>query len=75
VILWYRRAIGEMKTLSIDDPMSWRFQAAIHDYVESEDPDPVKARPDSPGRPFWRACQHGGWFFLPWHRIYLHHFE
>ena len=20
-------------------------------------------------------CPHGNWFFLPWHRVYLHHFE
>jgi tyrosinase len=24
---------------------------------------------------FWRKCAHAGWFFLPWHRIYLHFFE
>ena len=24
---------------------------------------------------FWRACQHNSWFFLPWHRMYLHFFE
>ena len=24
---------------------------------------------------FWRQCQHQSWFFLPWHRVYLHHFE
>lgn len=24
---------------------------------------------------FWRQCQHRSWFFMPWHRMYLHHFE
>jgi tyrosinase len=24
---------------------------------------------------FWRKCQHGSWFFLSWHRMYLHFFE
>src|SRR5262249_31302314 len=24
---------------------------------------------------FWRQCQHFCWFFLPWHRMYLLHFE
>jgi hypothetical protein len=27
-----------------------------------------------PGTP-WNACQHGGWFFLPWHRMYVYYFE
>ena len=25
--------------------------------------------------PTWNECQHFSWFFLPWHRIYLHYFE
>src|SRR4051794_27716441 len=24
---------------------------------------------------FWARCQHHCWFFLPWHRAYLHFFE
>ncbi len=24
---------------------------------------------------FWRKCQHGSWFFISWHRMYLHFFE
>lgn len=35
------------------------------------------------GRRTWEAlakihedfCPHGNWYFLPWHRVYLHHFE
>ncbi len=35
------------------------------------------------GRKIWEQlatthqnfCPHGNWFFLPWHRVYLHHFE
>jgi tyrosinase len=23
----------------------------------------------------WDECQHDGWYFLPWHRIYLYYFE
>jgi len=26
-------------------------------------------------RKFWGQCQHHCWFFLPWHRAYLHFFE
>ena len=25
--------------------------------------------------PFWSNCQHGSWYFLPWHRMYLAAFE
>lgn len=75
IILWFRRAIGHMKELPIDTFNSWRFQAAIHDYVPGEDPLSPKGDPDGPNKPFWGQCEHGGWFFLPWHRIYLHHFE
>ena len=24
---------------------------------------------------FWKQCQHGSWYFLPWHRGYLLAFE
>jgi hypothetical protein len=23
----------------------------------------------------WNQCQHGSWYFLPWHRMYLYYFE
>lgn len=78
VLLWYARAIAEMKTRPLDDPTSWRYQAAIHDYVRAADP----LRSDSDSLPsateqsrFWAQCQHFSWFFLPWHRIYLGYFE
>jgi len=29
--------------------------------------------PDVEG--FWNQCQHGSWYFLPWHRAYLAAFE
>src|SRR5690242_2937381 len=77
-LLWYGRAIGEMRKRPITDPTSWRFQAAIHDYLRSADPLAVQ-REKLPAltirRRFWAQCQHGSWFFLPWHRMYLHFFE
>jgi tyrosinase len=77
-LLWYGRAIGEMRKRPITDPTSWRFQAAIHDYLRSSDPLAVQ-REKLPAltirRRFWAQCQHGSWFFLPWHRMYLHFFE
>lgn len=77
-LLWYARAIAEMQRRPIDDPTSWRFQAAIHAYVRSRDPyaDPTDRLPGLGDRTrFWNQCQHGSWYFLPWHRMYLGYFE
>lgn len=78
----------------LDDPRSWRYQTAIHDYPLNDstlagrrrvlpgsadaDPFPVDGEPmpsAADKAKFWRACRHGSWFFLPWHRMYLHFFE
>lgn len=78
VLLWYARAIAEMKKRPINDPTSWRYQAAIHEYRRTRDP--LKNPSDRlPGKSeqdkFWSRCQHTSWFFLPWHRWYLWYFE
>src|SRR5262249_25604464 len=62
----------------INDPTSWRYQAAVHDYNRPNDPnakpnDPLPAPADQ--KTFWAQCQHGSWYFLPWHRMYLAYFE
>lgn len=75
---WYGRAVGEMKKRPIADHRGWRFQAAIHDYVRQSDPLAMSTDvlPSAADRErFWNQCQHFSWFFLPWHRMYLHHFE
>ena len=62
-----RRGVAAMQQLSQDDPADprgWRFQANIHG-----------APPEEGGNPAWRQCQHGSFFFLPWHRMYLYLFE
>lgn len=105
IVVGYGNAVEAMQRLPIDNPLSWRYQAAIHDYI-FPDVDPAKPtdklasvnlrriggvnpRSASLGDPkadvndnlpadrdiFWRQCQHNCWFFLPWHRMYLHHFE
>lgn len=75
---FYAKAVRAMQALPIANPLSWRFQAAIHDYIRANDPHasagdvlPSAATQSS----FWGQCQHNSWFFLPWHRMYLHHFE
>src|SRR5262245_61587287 len=77
IIVFYRQAIGVMKTRPLRDPSSWRYQAAIHDYplnvstTASRRNDPVNPDPNAvdadfplPGDrdTFWRKCEHGGWF-------------
>ena len=77
-ILWYARAIAAMKQKPINDPTSWRYQAAIHDYFRDADPlaIPDETLPSPADRQrFWRQCQHFTWFFIPWHRMYLSFFE
>lgn len=77
-LYWYGRAIEIMQTRPITDPTSWRFLAAVHDYDPNDDPFavPGEALPSAQIQAqFWRQCQHGSWFFLPWHRMYLYIFE
>jgi len=78
ILKWYAAAIAEMQRRPISDPRSWRYQAAIHDYVMGRDPNEQQGEA-LPGaaerRRFWAQCQHFSWFFLPWHRMYLLHFE
>ncbi len=78
ILLWYSKAVRQMKTRPITDPTSWRYQAAIHDYTVARDPfkvagEPVPSAADQ--SKFWSRCQHGSWYFLPWHRAYLLYFE
>jgi tyrosinase len=64
---WYARAVASMAERDRTDPTSWAYAAAIHGT-----PDDPSTWP--PGAT-WRKCQHASWYFLPWHRIYLHYFE
>jgi tyrosinase len=74
---WYGKAVAEMQKRKIKDPTSWRYQAAIHGYPPPEAPAvPAAQLPSAADRAkFWNQCQHGSWFFQPWHRGYLIYFE
>ncbi len=80
-ILWYARAVADMKTRPLADPTSWRFYSAIHGidddlwrkYKYLNDTD-VKPSDDVIAE-YWEQCQHATWYFLPWHRGYLLTFE
>ena len=59
----YAVAVGALQARAASDPTSWAYQAAIHAVSAG--------RTDK----FRDQCQHGSWFFLPWHRMYLYWFE
>ena len=58
-----RDGVAEMKSRADSNPTSWRFQANIHGTF------------DTPTQPTWNRCQHGTFFFLSWHRMYIYFFE
>jgi tyrosinase len=80
-ILWYARGVKAMKARALAEPTAWRFYGAIHGidqplwkqlgYLTSSDKMPGSADV----KRFWKECQHGSWYFLPWHRGYLLAFE
>jgi tyrosinase len=80
-VLWYARGVAAMKARAIQEATSWRFYGAIHGidqdlwkqlgYLEAGE-----TLPNSPSvKRYWDQCQHGSWYFLPWHRGYLLAFE
>ena len=59
----YAQAVAIMKGRPAHDPTSWTYQAAMHGtHAQSV-------------RPLWNGCQHGTWFFLAWHRLFIYYFE
>lgn len=77
-LLWYSRAVREMWDRPIADSTSWRYQAAIHEYVREGDPLATasdKLPKTAEQKRYWNQCQHNSWYFLPWHRWYLLYFE
>ena len=90
ILVFYGKAIEEMqKGNRLDLPTSWRYQGAIHDYPSIGDRVDRTPFPNRRGDPnqsatdtfpadadkYWAKCEHGAWFFLSWHRVYLHFFE
>lgn len=80
-ILWYARGVKALQAKALDDATSWRFWAAMHG-IDSQiwQADgyftPGQALPSSGlVDRYWKQCQHGTWYFLPWHRGYLLKFE
>jgi tyrosinase len=80
-ILWYARAVKAMKARPLADPTSWRSYGAIHGFdaglwQQFGYLNPSEAKPAAKDvSRYWVQCQHGSWYFLPWHRGYLFAFE
>jgi len=80
-LLWYARAVRDLRTRPINDATSWRYFGAMHGfdpnlwrtfgYLSASDDLPPQAVQDRD----WNQCQHQSWYFLPWHRGYLGAFE
>ena len=80
-VLWYARGVAAMKRRELAEPTSWRFYAAMHGFNTArwQQLGALDATDEPPAtdliRQFWRQCQHGSWYFLPWHRGYVQAFE
>jgi len=80
-LIWYAKAVEHLYARPITDRTSWRYLAAIHGINR---PGWIQAGVLTPGDSLpppsetdetWDQCQHGTWYFLPWHRGYLASFE
>jgi tyrosinase len=49
---------------------SWQYLAAVHGRALDGKHGKRGEKPDT-SDPLWSQCQHGSWFFFPWHRMYL----
>lgn len=68
----YAKGVAKMKVWTQQDPLNplgWNYQANIHGTTDA--PPPGKTPEDM----LWDQCQHNSFFFLSWHRMYLHYFE
>lgn len=69
-LLWYARGVAALQArdgTDFSDPTCWRYMAEIHGSEIAPSQWPAGAT--------WNVCEHGSWYFLVWHRIYLHYFE
>lgn len=64
ITLAFANAIKVLQTRPLTEPTSWEYLSAVHG----------RSGPALPGT-VWNECQHGSWYFLPWHRMYLYYFE
>ncbi|WP_265521547.1 tyrosinase family protein [Oerskovia flava] len=63
VLSAYAAAVRALKEGPDVGHLSWTHHTQVHGMV----PDPLDG--------LRNECQHQTWYFLPWHRVYLYHFE
>jgi tyrosinase len=66
IVAAYRKGVTAMQRRSQanqNDPLGWTYQANMHGSYTK------------PALPLWNGCQHGTYFFLSWHRMYIWYFE
>ncbi|MGV2124078.1 tyrosinase family protein [Agrobacterium vitis] len=83
ILYWYAKGVGKLREKPLADNTSWNFMAAIHG-IDIDKPDqlslwtkygyytagePLPSQADQ--KLYWKQCQHGSWYFLPWHRGYI----
>jgi tyrosinase len=68
----YRAGVALMQSRANTDPTSWIYQANIHGVPGAGSNCPAN---QDPIQEAWDTCQHGSFFFLAWHRMYLYYFE
>ena len=62
-----RKGFQVMMSRPPSDPTSYRFQANIHGTFDN---------PTTPAQmESWNQCEHGSFYFLSWHRMYLYFFD
>jgi tyrosinase len=64
-----KRGIQVMMNLKETDSRGYLYQANIHGWSKHAE---NKSKTDEYS---WHKCQHGHYWFLPWHRMYLYYFE
>lgn len=80
-ILYYAKAVAELRKKRLAERTGWLYLAAIHGFeqnlwvgsgtISPGEPSPANAEI----RQVWNQCEHWNWYFLPWHRGYLAAFE
>ena len=80
-LIWYAKAVRQLRSLDPNNRNSWAYLGAIHGIdrqgwiddgvITAQSPMPPQSEQDR----MWNQCQHGTWYFLPWHRGYCWSFE
>ena len=89
-LYWYNQASKAMRDKDVNDPASWGWWAAVHQYTSNITSNKYWTSTDNDGQRWvtnlehmdtignelwWKHCPHGDPKFLPWHRAYMLAFE